>query len=276
MMRAKWRAVLDQPGRRRVLALLESAAYSRYYRRPVWLTNNGPYWVVRAWRSPTVVSNTYRWEGPDLWRNLTAELLYYRYRPVAGDVVVDIGAGMGEELPYLSEAVSPRGRVVAIEAHPLTYNGLLRSISLNRLTNCEPVAAAISDHTGVTMISNLADLDANTTVASDASDLQLEVKALTLDDLCERQSIDQIDLLKMNIEGGERLAIRGMSRVLAQTRDVVVSCHDFLAARLGDESLKTKELIMSALTTAGFDVETREDDRAFVADYVYGTRARTG
>ena len=228
--RAKWRAALDRPGRYRLLALLESAASSRNYRRP--------------------------------------------YRPRSGDVVVDIGAGMGEELPYLSDAVCAPGRVIAIEAHPFTYDGLLRTISVNRLVNCEPVSAAISDQTGTVMLSDMADLDANTTVAGRPGEAQIEVPAFTLDDLAERMSIDRIDLLKMNIEGAERLAIRGMTRALATTQHVVISCHDFLAAETGDESLKTKELMISALTSAGFDVETREDEREFVADYVYGTRNR--
>ena len=101
--------------------------------------------------------------------------------------------------------------------------------------------------------------------------------AVTLDDLAQRISIDRIDLLTMNIEGAERLAIRGMDRALRQTRNVVISCHDFLAAESGDESLRTKDLIVDTLRSAGFNVLTRDDEREFVADYVYGTRdAPTG
>jgi hypothetical protein len=90
-------------------------------------------------------------------------------------------------------------------------------------------------------------------------------------------SIEQIDLLTMNIEGAERLAIRGMDRVLDHTRNVVIACHDFLAAESGDVSLETKDLIVDTLRSAGFSVRTRDDQREFVADYVYGTRdAKTG
>jgi ubiquinone/menaquinone biosynthesis C-methylase UbiE len=39
-----------------------------------------------------------------------------RLRP--GDVVLEIGAGTGRNLPYLVEAVGPTGRVVAVDASP--------------------------------------------------------------------------------------------------------------------------------------------------------------
>jgi len=113
--------VLDRPGRYRLLALLESAAYTRNHKRPVWVTRKGRYWTIRTWRGPTTVSASYRWRGPDFWRDLTADLLFFQYRPRAGDVVVDVGAGMGEELPALCRSVSPGGRVIAVEAHPFTY-----------------------------------------------------------------------------------------------------------------------------------------------------------
>ena len=277
-MRSTWRAVLDRPGRYRLLALLESAAYSRNYRRPVWITRNGPYWTIRTWRGATTVSAGYRWRGPDFWRDLTDDLLFFQYRPRPGDVVVDVGAGMGEELPALCHSVSPGGTVIAIEAHPFTYEGLVRAISLNRLANCVPVAAAVSDQTGLATISDVDDPDLNSTLPGAlATHAQVQVPAFTLDDLAQRMSIERIDLLKMNIEGAERLAILGMNRVLHRTRNVVISCHDFLAAESGDESLKTKDLIVNALRSAGFSVLTRDDERGFVADYVYGTRdARTG
>jgi FkbM family methyltransferase len=181
---------------------------------------------------------------------------------------------MGEELPYLSRAVSASGKVIAVEAHPFTYEGLLQTISLNRLANCEPVSAAVSDQTGTTQMSDLPDRDANSIVRGTAGEAQIQVAAFTLDDLAEQMCIGRIDLLKMNIEGAERLAIRGMRDALQRTRHVVISCHDFLAAEIGDESLRTKELIIRALASAGFKVETREHRHQFIADYVYGTRDR--
>ena len=36
----------------------------------------------------------------------------------AGDVVLEIGAGSGRNLPYLLEAVGPQGRVIAVDASP--------------------------------------------------------------------------------------------------------------------------------------------------------------
>ena len=54
--------------------------------------------------------------------------------------------------------------MIAIEAHPFAYEGLVRAISLNRLANCVPVAAAVSDQTGLATISDGDDPDLNSTL----------------------------------------------------------------------------------------------------------------
>jgi FkbM family methyltransferase len=217
------------------------------------------------------VLSSYRWWGPQFWTDLTADLLYYhyRYQPKPGDLVIDVGAGMGEELPSLCDAVSIAGTVIAIEAHPFTCKRLQATIALNGLVNCSPVWAAISDVSGTASISDGENLATNSTTASFESGPLIEVPAYSLDDLVVNLSIDRVDLLKMNIEGAERLAISGMNQVLSITRNVVISCHDFLAGETGDDTLRTMAMIIEALESAGFEVETRNDVRPFVADYVY-------
>ena len=68
-----------------------------------------------------------------------------------------------------------------------------------------------------------------------------------------------------------------MNRVLDQTRNVVISCHDFL--RLSRESRIPQDERPDCQRTEvrGLQRSHRVDERGFVADYVYGTRdERTG
>jgi hypothetical protein len=82
--------------------------------------------------------------------------------------------------------------------------------------------------------------------------------------------ITRIDLLKMNIEGAEREAIRGVGALLANTHHVCISCHDFLG-------MPTKAEVRQFLTEHGFAVTAREDAREpWTRDYLYGVRQKPG
>jgi FkbM family methyltransferase len=56
------------------------------------------------------------------------------------------------------------------------------------------------------------------------------VPSVTLDHLVAQYGIEQIDLLKVNIEGGEQQAFAGMLQTIDLVRNVAVSCHDFIGS----------------------------------------------
>jgi FkbM family methyltransferase len=47
-------------------------------------------------------------------------------------------------------------------------------------------------------------------------DSAIDVPAITLDEFCAAESIDRIDILKLDIQGGEGMALEGASRLLAR------------------------------------------------------------
>jgi hypothetical protein len=75
----------------------------------------------------------------------------------------------------------------------------------------------------------------------------------------------------MNIEGAERLAVRGIDDVVHQIDRMVISCHDFLADRVGDPSLATKMDVSASLGRLGLTFQSRpaERGRPWVSDYLY-------
>jgi FkbM family methyltransferase len=202
-------------------------------------------------------------------------MFLYEYVPQGGDVVFDIGAGVGTEMLLFSRLVGPSGRVVSVEAHPRTYGRLADLCKANSLGNVTPLQLAVSDADGVIAISNLDNHLRNTVLEADGD--RIEVPARRIDTLAGELGIDRIDLLKMNIEGAERQAIQGLGEVLASTRHVCISCHDFLADDGGTEELRTKGVVCDFLVERGFRVITRGDaPDPWTRDCVYAvnTRAR--
>jgi FkbM family methyltransferase len=197
----------------------------------------------------------------------------YEYIPQAGDVVFDIGAGVGAEMLLFSRLVGPSGRVVSVEAHPRTYRRLVDLCKANGLPNVTPLQVAVSDADGAVAISDLDHHLRNTVLEADGAGI--EVPARRIETLAGELGIDRIDLLKMNIEGAERQAIQGMGGVLATTRHVCISCHDFLADDGGPEELRTKSFVHDFLVERGFRVITRDEaPESWTRDYVYAVNTR--
>lgn len=206
-------------------------------------------------------------EVRDLWGE--------RYMPKAGDIVFDVGAGIGEDTLSFSRLVGDRGRVVAIEAVPRTFRCLQKLVTRNGLRNVTVLPYALSDRRGTVRISTSEDHLGNSIMGVGEGG-STEVAARSLDDVVAELGLGRIDLLKMNIEGAERLAIEGMTTSLPLVRHAVISCHDFLAKDLPAAErghFETREAVTRFFTQHGFELHGRGDDpRPWVRDYVYASR----
>lgn len=207
----------------------------------------------------------------------THDIFCYGYKPQAGDTILDIGAGYGEETVTFSRLVGPLGRVISVEAHPVTFRQLLLTCRYNKLGNVTAVQAAVIDAESTVRIDDRGPQDLGYQAATLGGTGGTEVRATTIDRIIDDYGCDQVDLLKMNIEGAERLAVRGMEYSLSQIRNVVVSCHDFIPQNSGISSdwFATYDAVTAYLSAKGFTLaEQRVNDprRPWVHYYVYGSR----
>ena len=210
--------------------------------------------------------------GPKLAARNLKDFWLYAYDLQAGDVVVDIGAGDGDEAAIFSQMVGPSGRVVAIEANPRSFRRLVKTIETNRLPNVIVLNVAVTDGAGDARISDDKDSLANHILSGDG----IRVPAVTLDQALDSVSVTQPDLIKMNIEGAEVLALRGACHTLQHAKNWVVSCHDFLSRGKDGSALCTHRQVRDILTGAGLSLlPSRDDVREPVPFYVYASRLGT-
>lgn len=193
------------------------------------------------------------------------------YMPSAGDTIIDVGAGVGEEAVVFSRLVGPTGRVVSIEAHPGTFRCLEATVALSNLSNVTAVQCAVADKNGELSISTGENHLMNTVVGSQGD---VTVPARALHSLLDELGIGEVSLLKMNIEGAERLALQGAARVSGRVQHAAISCHDFVADHFGGgEQYRTREQVRTLLESFGFDVRSRPDAAdSWVRDYLYASR----
>lgn len=162
-----------------------------------------------------------------------------------GQVIVDIGANIGLFSLMAAEIVGPRGRVIAYEPHPKTFRELQDNLERNGYTNVQTVSCAISDAPGVLRMSVFADCDLNS-VAFKADLDVIEVPARTLDDSLDELGIDRCHLIKMDIEGGELFALRGIERTLKRNPNLrmLIEMHNSQIRALGGSPEELLQMLM--------------------------------
>lgn len=263
---------LDRRPTRWLLGLAGSAfAAARGERAWVTYDNESGGWLKRTPRGVTLVHHP-NGKGIEQFADYSAELFLYDYAIGKGDVVVDVGAGVGEQTLPFSELVGSSGRVVAVEAQPSTFAKLQKVCRLNGMRNVDLVPAAVMDSDAPVLISDFQEQASYQ--ENRIGERGIRVPAVTLSDLFAKFHLDHVDFLKMNIEGAEVAALRGSPDALQVVQHAAIECHDFLADRTGDESYRTKDAVKAILSDAGFNVRCREPDaqRPWITDLVYASR----
>jgi len=253
LVRALARTSLGRP----LAIFLGSVAVSLRHRKPCLVTPTELGLLAHRYKEGTFLFPGIFGDTADHYRWQAYNSFFWQYVPNAGDVIVDVGAGIGEETLTASRLVEPTGRVLCIEAQPTTFSRLRLMCKLNGITNATPLNLAVSDRVGIARIETDGPYVGAALTAGDGVDVPTE----TLDAVLDDQGVHAVDLLKMNIEGAERLAIRGMEATIARTDNVVISCHDFLMERGGDPSdVMTFDEVSTFLRDHGFEVTSRPDD----------------
>jgi FkbM family methyltransferase len=152
-----------------------------------------------------------------------------------GQTFVDVGAHWGYYSLIASQRVGKEGRVISIEADPRLYSTLERNVGENALKQIEPIHVAAAAEVGVLRMSGYNELDDNwgvskllgSSVPSIDNSNVFDVPTVGIDELLDKRGISTVDVLKMDIEGAEALALRGMETGLraGRYRTMVIELH---------------------------------------------------
>jgi len=187
-----------------------------------------------------------------------------------GDTVIDIGAGIGDDVVSFSRLVGEKGLVIAIEAHPDIFRCLEKTIAANKLENVHCLNIAASDREGEIELSSEENLLSHSIITGEGS---VKVPTRILDDTLDEIGVKKIDLIKMNIEGAETAALLGMRDTLEKTSHLAVSCHDFKADRGEDPNYRTSSDVDKILRESGYFL-TRGNEHLLPESfyYIYGQK----
>ncbi len=155
----------------------------------------------------------------------------------ASNTVLDIGANFGYfGLLAAQQTHSSKSKTVFFEANPELIPYIDKSLSINNYLEYSSVEnVAVSDKEGTLKLNTLKDYIGSSSVHSIEHlneyvgkkihlkpDKVVEVKATTIDLYCKKNDIKTVDLVKMDIEGYEDSAYKGMRETVKKSPNITL------------------------------------------------------
>lgn len=155
--------------------------------------------------------------------------LFKRLLPSDG-VFVDIGANIGS-FTLVGAKYSPSGYTHAFEPSDFHRQRLSHNIELNGFHNITVNSVGLSDQSGEATLhipisqGGMTNTGAASLYIEEVSSDLLKpekVQLIRLDDYIEQQSIQRLDLIKIDVEGAELPALRGGHKTIARFQPLVI------------------------------------------------------
>jgi FkbM family methyltransferase len=195
------------------------------------------------------------------------ETLVVRSTLGPGLTFVDVGANWGYFTLLAAALVGPTGHVVGIEPDPRLLLRLRRNVDANRLTWVRVLDVAVAEAEATVSLRGYSARSENFGVSrvvagALAGPDVFQVRARALDDVL--RGFERVDLVKIDVEGGEAGALAGMRRLLAArvVRRLLLELHPAELAELG----RSVHDVYGPLADAGY--------RGFTIDHAPATTRR--
>lgn len=142
-----------------------------------------------------------------------------------GDTFIDGGANVGYFSVQAGHIVGSEGKVVSIEANPLTFQLLERNLEANGFGT--PVHCALTSQRGEVELFMPYYWDVVSSLRQDSyvvtDEMQsFKVKGRTLDEVVGDLALLKIDMIKIDIEGAELDVLRSAPAVLSRFRPMII------------------------------------------------------
>jgi FkbM family methyltransferase len=167
---------------------------------------------------------------------------------------IDVGANLGW-FTCIAARYMPQGKVFAFEMDGSNFALLEKNVALNGCNNAQVNHQAVAEASGTRYYdrptarpSPMYQLRAG--IPDNADKSLVAVQTVSLDDFCDRTGV-RPDVVKIDVEGAEMSVLRGMTRILAETKPVLfLELHPYHLPKFGTS---TNE-VLTFLVGRGYSV----------------------
>ena len=140
-----------------------------------------------------------------------------------GMTFLDVGANIGYYTALGSHSVGPEGKVISIEPVPGSFSYLEQTISANNSRNIQAFQVAASDRTTqLPLYISTENRGDNRLYASSEARTEVLVKTQPIDELLSENDINQVDLIKIDVQGYEPMVIAGLNKTISKSQQIIL------------------------------------------------------
>ena len=168
-----------------------------------------------------------------------------------GGTVLEGGAHLGFVTVHAARAVGPTGRVLVFEPNEEVLEVLQENLTANGVAERVKIRpAALGERDGRSQF--YASGETSSLIEAVDGARRVEVDVVRGDDAAE----GSVDVIKLDIEGGELAALRGMERLVAGARTIFLELNPELLERSG----ASRGELLGWLSERGFEIEWIDEE----------------
>jgi FkbM family methyltransferase len=183
----------------------------------------------------------------------TASAIERCLRP--GAIALDLGANVGAHALFMGDAVGSSGKVYAVEPTEYAFKRLVRNVSLNPSLGdvIRPIQAYVGDGrpppSEVYASWKLVSEPAQHPIHQGTAKSTAGARSTTLDELVKELGITRLDLIKIDVDGGEPAILAGGAETLSRLRPQILI---ELAPHVLEEHGASLDQLVGSLARAGY------------------------
>jgi len=211
-----------------------------FHLAPVRTTLRLVSWRIRCLLEKAAIVNLRRWGVrmflPPRWRGVAKLIYAFRdyYEPELaylekllspGKIFVDAGANFGIYTAMASKTVGEAGRVISFEPSVRAFPVLRHNIAINGFKNVQAFPLALTDKPGKAWLYHHSAVGSDALAKDSTFDPHAyaqEIDTESLDNVLRRTRVERVDVIKMDVQGAEELALRGANDIIISMRPVIM------------------------------------------------------
>ena len=153
------------------------------------------------------------------------EVLLFAKLLKPGDTVIEVGANIGTHSVPLSRIIGAQGKILCIEPQQYIFQVLNANLAMNSVLNATTLSCIVSDDESTMRLSRNTYSEGGNAgayeVIESVEPLDWFVPVRTIDSLVEQFQLNQVAMLKVDVEGMESQVLSGARETIERDRPIL-------------------------------------------------------